>query len=236
MPDAESTLRTILARWPKSPLPALATKVSIRRAWNVCKLTLSEATKKSSTDDKTPDEADPDDEVDPSARRAALGEFRKRHRYSVPMRHQPGGKLFAKTSVWHGGHNLNTNVPSARKTRVAMPQSQRRVVHTWPGFDTRSNPSVRTRTLDTEKVAMAQGSVLKLKRPTLHNQYHKCHASFLAFLTFALTRRLEPEHEDPLVRLLVGNHEGTTGKSVTFVFEPRSKPALFFTEHSSRVL
>ena len=46
------------------------------------------------------------------------------------------------------------------------------------------------------------------EKPLRNNQYNRCRAGFLSFLTSVLTRRLEREREDPLARLLVSDHEG----------------------------
>ena len=45
--------------------------------------------------------SDSDGETDPSTRRGLLGEFRKRHRFSVPMHHQPSDKVCAEILKLH---------------------------------------------------------------------------------------------------------------------------------------
>ena len=61
---------------------------------------------------------------------------------------------------------------------------------------------------------MTQWSTLKSKKPLRRNQYDRGRAIFLSFLTAVLTRMLEREREDPLVRLLVSNHERPGWKSM----------------------
>ena len=72
-------------------------KMSARRAWGACKLvTGGKARGPSAEDKKSAADPDTDGECDPSARRAAMGEFRKRRRYTSPMRHRPADRLFAR--------------------------------------------------------------------------------------------------------------------------------------------
>ena len=52
----------------------------------------TDSSKKDKKDDKSDSESD--DDADPSLRRAALGEFRRRYNYSAPMRRQPSGRMF----------------------------------------------------------------------------------------------------------------------------------------------
>ena len=87
------------------------------------------------------------------------------------MRHQPADKMFPEWRV---------------TTRSALQCYNLKDVVCILDQDLaiRSNPSVRTRTLAQDKVSMTQGSVLNLKKPLKHNQYNRCHASFLSFLTF----------------------------------------------------
>ena len=85
--------------------------MAVRQAWAACKTLESETsiliffsnenllkTKSYDKKDKKEDkyDSDTDDECDPSQRRAALDEFRKRYNYSVPMHHQPSDKMFAR--------------------------------------------------------------------------------------------------------------------------------------------
>ena len=186
------------------PPVALATKISPRRAWAACKLVTNVASRKSSAEDKKAAvDSDSDDDMDPIARRAALGEFRKRHRYSAPMRHQPADKMFPEWRV---------------TTRSALQCYNLKDVVCILDQDLaiRSNPSVRTRTSAQDKVVMAQWPTLKfkLKKPLRRNQRKRCRSSFLSFLTSVLLHMLEPEHEDALVRLLVSNHERSGWESL----------------------
>ena len=73
-------------------------KMSARRAWGgACKLVTGEKARGPSAEDKkSAADPDTDDECDSSARQAVLGEFRKRHRYTFPMRHRPADRLFAR--------------------------------------------------------------------------------------------------------------------------------------------
>ena len=41
-------------------------------------------------------DSDSDDDADPSVRRAALGEFRRRYNYSAPMRRHPSDRMYAR--------------------------------------------------------------------------------------------------------------------------------------------
>ena len=71
-------------------------------------MVIESARETSSDDKKAAADVESDEEVtslttptakhhlDPSARRAALGEFRKRHRYSAPTHRKPADKLFAR--------------------------------------------------------------------------------------------------------------------------------------------
>ena len=163
------------------PQVALMAKISVRRAWGACKLVAGETTRKSPAEDKqAAADSDSDGEMDTSARRAALGEFRKRHRYSAPMHHQQAGGLFARMSRRHEKRLLHCH--NLKDVACILDQE----------MPFRSNQLVRTRTLAQDKVVTTQGSVLKLKKPLKINQYNRCHASFLSFLTF---------ESNPLVRI-----------------------------------
>ena len=59
--------------------------VEVVRFERFCEFVFGNGTVK---EDKRGEQSDSDDEVDPSQRRAALGEFRKRHRFTIPMHHQ----------------------------------------------------------------------------------------------------------------------------------------------------
>ena len=52
--------------------------------WAKCKAPAVEKLPK----EEKKDDTDSDDECDPSKRRAALDEFRKRYRFTIPMHHQ----------------------------------------------------------------------------------------------------------------------------------------------------
>ena len=68
--------------------------MSIRQAWAACKALETETSKKDKKDEKY--DSDSDDDADPSLRRAALDEFRRRYNYSIPMHHQPSDRLFMR--------------------------------------------------------------------------------------------------------------------------------------------
>ena len=63
-------------------------KIAIRQAWTMCKTATTETTAKKK-EEKNADSDSDDETNDPSLRRAALDEFRKRFHYSIPMHHQP---------------------------------------------------------------------------------------------------------------------------------------------------
>ena len=112
------------------------------------------------------------------------------------MRHQLGDKLFAKMSRHRATNVLTRRLILNHKTLVALSQPQGCGVHFRPRYyvdiDT-PNPLVRgpprgwrkwsqRKAIPSNLLVATRRSQLNLKRPKRHNQYNRCHASFLSFL------------------------------------------------------
>ena len=109
-------------------------KIAIRQAWTMCKTATTETTAKKK-EEKNADSDSDDETNDPSLRRAALDEFRKRFHYSIPMHHQPSTFCChpnPMVRVQNVGQNVCAILEEPRKTLATLFQPQRR------GSDSRS--------------------------------------------------------------------------------------------------
>ena len=83
-----------------APEDSLATELAVLKVWRECKSWLSNvATQRGSAKTDKEDDSEPessDDEPDVNLRRTLLGEFRKRHRFNLPMHHQVSDRLLKK--------------------------------------------------------------------------------------------------------------------------------------------